>query len=616
MIEMSDIKPTMLEPGTVLEGKWIIMELIGKGAMGEVYRAHQTNLKRDVAIKVISENVMSELEDDPKELDIAFGRFQREVQTMAQVRHPNVLSIYDYGEVEDPKNQEGKGLAFIAMEYIPGNSLRFTIDEDGLDDVPTEYAHWIERYFLQILDGVEVLHNNGVIHRDLKPENIFMDGEVPKIADFGLARSHHMKAVTTSIEMLGTLAYMSPEQSADFKNAGFTTDIYALGKILFEAVHGTLTEKVLPFTSVSIENPQTDFLIGINEVIRKATSDSAPGRYQTIPELRLALQEALFLHRPGEKQVQEGSKIDTHVGMFTGIPLNRWVPGVIIILFVVALGGIVFLIENQKSFVDLEENAYTAHTSFSAEQQVVSMENSQGLQKELLGRDGSKMVLTGDVETNAEYQPFYMDEQKVTNFMFVEFLNSLQHKLSVKNGVVRHNGTIISYIDNGSSDGQSIIYEHDRFHLRDQSMGDKPVIRVTFHGAHLYADKYGKDLLSDKEWRFAFTFHAARAKPGPVEESTRVEKENAATMMHPTLLRESKGANIMVLNDMGQVEKEWVSISANPTKEIRTVSDTAYEAGVIDAEKLISGNVPSKRAPWEGFDDVGFRTKVSIKINQ
>jgi len=602
----------MLEPGTVLEGKWIIMELIGKGAMGEVYRAHQTNLKRDVAIKVISEDVMSELEDDPEELDIAFGRFQREVQTMAQVRHPNVLSIYDYGEVEDPKNQEGKGLAFIAMEYIPGNSLRFTIDEDGLDDVPAEYAHWIERYFLQILDGVEVLHNNGVIHRDLKPENIFMDGEVPKIADFGLARSHHMKAVTTSIEMLGTLAYMSPEQSADFKNAGFTTDIYALGKILFEAVHGTLTEKVLPFTSVSIENPQTDFLIGINEVIRKATSDSAPGRYQTVSEMRAALLKALSLHHTNADRTQESPKIDARSIKLAGIPLVWLMLGVIIVVIASVSTGIYQVSENRKPSVGLEENSYKDHGGFSTEKEVVLVENVQELKNTIIGRDGNKMILTGDVGTGSEKGLFYMDGQKVTNFLYVEFLNSLRDGLSVKNGIVRHNDTIISYIGNGSSENDAIISEHDRFHLRDQNVGNKPVVRVTFHGAHLYAASYGKDLLTEEEWKYAYNYHANLTKSDSSKDSLS-ETTNGSTVMHGSSVSMVKEFGDTVLDGMGQEVKEWIRISVSSTDGEVPTSIDSYEAGVFGAEQLSPpSSRPSKRAPWEGFDDVGFRTKIPI----
>jgi serine/threonine-protein kinase len=94
---MSNCRINIFEPGNVLTDKWVILELIGKGAMGEIYLAHQLNLKRDVAIKVVSEELLKDFEDDPDEIETAFQRFKREVHAMARVRHPNVLQIFDYG---------------------------------------------------------------------------------------------------------------------------------------------------------------------------------------------------------------------------------------------------------------------------------------------------------------------------------------------------------------------------------------------------------------------------------------------------------------------------------------------------------------------------------------
>jgi formylglycine-generating enzyme required for sulfatase activity len=187
--------------------------------------------------------------------------------------------------------------------------------------------------------------------------------------------------------------------------------------------------------------------------------------------------------------------------------------------------------------------------------------------------------------------------------------------LSVKNGVVRQGGTIISYISNRSSEDEAIIYEHDRFHLGDQSVGNKPVVRVTFHGAHLYAASHGKNLLSDEEWRFAYRFHAGNTKSDSAE-SNRTEKESVLTMMHDTPIAPSQESDIMTLDDMGKELKEWVSMSADPAEGTKTASDTTYEAGVIDVEKLAPDKFPSRRTPWEGFDDVGFRTKIPIIIEQ
>ena len=229
---MNTRSKNLFKTGYVLNEKWVIIEFIGKGAMGEVYRAHQLNLKRDVAIKVISPEMLSSFDDDPEEIKIAFQRFQREVQSMARTRHANIVQIYDYGTEAIIKEGNGFPVEYIVMEYVPGATLRHTMSEEGFFPEQDLAQNWLEKYFIPLLDGVEAIHSRDIIHRDLKPENVLMDGDIPKIADFGIARSSLMQPVTQSIEVKGTPAYMSPEHFFDFKNAAQQSDIYSLGKIL------------------------------------------------------------------------------------------------------------------------------------------------------------------------------------------------------------------------------------------------------------------------------------------------------------------------------------------------------------------------------------------------
>jgi serine/threonine-protein kinase len=121
----------ILETGTVLNDKWVILEVIGKGGMGEVYRAHQLNLKRDVAIKVISWEWLQTLEDDVEEIEKGVQRFRREVQAMSQIRHPNILQVFDYGSDAIKKDGKDSSIEYIVMEYIPGATLRFTMSEEA-----------------------------------------------------------------------------------------------------------------------------------------------------------------------------------------------------------------------------------------------------------------------------------------------------------------------------------------------------------------------------------------------------------------------------------------------------------------------------------------------------
>jgi len=610
---MSRSETATLKQGMVLQDKWLIMELIGRGAMGEVYRAHQTNLKRDVAIKVISEDIMAEIEEDPDELEIAYGRFQREVQTMARVRHPNILTIYDYGEIEGAAIGKQYKTAFIVMEYIPGNTLRFTLSEDGWDDVPQVYGQWIRDYFLPILDGAEILHNNQIVHRDLKPENIFMDGDVPKIADFGLSRSYQMKAVTSSIEMLGTLAYMSPEQCADFKNSDVPSDIYALGKILFEAVHGTLTEKIVPFTSVSLDSPQGEFLVAMNQIIRKATSEDPTSRYSSVLEFRSALKEALgILERQDSPTAPPELNEPSGKEAFPARSIWLVIGGIIAISSVVGMAYF-HLTDKGESVTGLSGSTYAHHDEPAGGPETIILQSGETPAPSIMGRDGSNMVLTGDVTGQKNDIVFYMDERRVSNFSFIEFLNRLGDTISVENGVVRRGETILLYLGGGSAHEDVIVYEHDTFHLSDQDDGSKPVVRVTYHGAHLYAATYGKDLLNEKEWRYGYRFHKKNIENVEESDLNVSEQSGMMSMMHaaPEALPE-QATGPVVLDGMGKEVKEWVRILGREAEDNSDSADNVYKSGVLSAERMLDNGRPLRRQPWEGFGDVGFRAKTRV----
>jgi serine/threonine protein kinase len=190
---MNDNNNSLIKIGTILDGKWVILEFIAKGGMGEVYRAHQLNLKRDVAIKVISQEWLESLDGDTEEINNAFERFLAEVHTMAQIRHANILQIYDFGSASIQKGAEDITVEYIVMEYVPGRTLRHTMSEEGYyPDEEDAIKTWISDYFMPVLDGVQAMHKLGIVHRDLKPENVLVDEDTPKIADFGLARSSRM----------------------------------------------------------------------------------------------------------------------------------------------------------------------------------------------------------------------------------------------------------------------------------------------------------------------------------------------------------------------------------------------------------------------------------------
>ena len=380
MTEDTTSNSTLFDTGSVIDNKWVLIERIGKGGMGEVYRAHQLNLRRDVAIKVISEDILQDIEENPEEVANAIQRLQVEVQTMAQVRHPNVLQIYDYGSISVQQQSAAKQVQYIAMEYVPGNTFRYTMSEEGFDDEAEMLAEWLERYFLSVLDGLEAIHANDIVHRDIKPENILMDGDTPKIADFGLARSPKLKAVSNSWDVKGTMPYMAPEQFADFRKAKIPADIYSLGKMLYEAIVGKLDQKTVPFKSVHLEAPDTDFFKTMDGIIRKATDENQQNRYQTISEMRRALQNALKLLRKEKQQPQEPDATPATI---------RWLwAGIVLVLIAIGAMTIYHLVDSQNS-----ETAHVETTQILDENINRAVFDIENLDSSLIAQDGREMKL-------------------------------------------------------------------------------------------------------------------------------------------------------------------------------------------------------------------------------
>ncbi|HTO77247.1 MAG TPA: serine/threonine-protein kinase [Thermoanaerobaculia bacterium] len=205
------IDPGGFTPGTVLSERYRIIGLIGRGGMGEVYRADDLKLGQPVALKFLPDRLSS----DQKLLD----RFFSEVRTSRSVAHPNVCRVYDIGEVD--------GRHFISMEYVDGEDLASLLRRIGR--LPPDKALELSR---QICAGLSAAHDRGVLHRDLKPANVMVDGRGrARIMDFGLAVAASESG--TEAEIGGTPAYMAPEQFAG-KGASVRSDLYALGLVLYE----------------------------------------------------------------------------------------------------------------------------------------------------------------------------------------------------------------------------------------------------------------------------------------------------------------------------------------------------------------------------------------------
>jgi eukaryotic-like serine/threonine-protein kinase len=223
--------------GTVFAERYRVIELIGSGGMGEVYRGYDHVLERDVAIKVLAEQAVE-----------ANRRFLAEAQAMARLNHPNIVAVYDVGV-------DG-GASYIIMEYVPGTTIRelerrtYTIDR-------------AVELIVQVLNALRFAHANEVIHRDIKPGNVIIgrDGVV-KMTDFGLARRmSDVGNLSQSSEIVGTIAYLPPERFMG-KTGDRSSDLYSVGVLLYELLTGAL-----PF-SESSEDLVSTMIAHVNEVPR------------------------------------------------------------------------------------------------------------------------------------------------------------------------------------------------------------------------------------------------------------------------------------------------------------------------------------------------------------
>ena len=198
-------------------GKYTVVDKIGQGAMGEVFKAHDPVLDRHVALKTIVSSLESSAE--------ARERFHREARSIARLTHPNIVTIYDFGEEN--------GVVYMAMELLDGTDLRTLINSNKVDGLDAKLA-----VMEQVCSGVGYAHSQSIVHRDLKPANIqvLSTGHV-KVMDFGLARIGAASGMTATGAVLGTPHYMSPEQVRGQK-ADARSDVFALGAILYQLLTG------------------------------------------------------------------------------------------------------------------------------------------------------------------------------------------------------------------------------------------------------------------------------------------------------------------------------------------------------------------------------------------
>jgi serine/threonine protein kinase len=278
-------------PGTRL-GPYEVLALLGTGGMGEVHRARDTRLNRDVAVKVLRLGIA----DNP----IRRMRFEREAQAISHLSHPNICAVYDVGEQD--------GIAYLVMEYIEGESLEQRLRRGALS------ATTAVRLAIQIADALDAAHRRGIVHRDLKPANVMLSGQHVKLLDFGLAKLRDIdvaeaatardatKSLTAEQTLLGTLHYMAPEQ-LEGREVDARTDLFAFGALLHEmltarkafdgASVASVMAAILTTEPPSVSSAATGESVlphALDRIVRRALAKSPDERWQTARDLRNELE--------------------------------------------------------------------------------------------------------------------------------------------------------------------------------------------------------------------------------------------------------------------------------------------------------------------------------------
>lgn len=264
--------PTLMAD-EMFAGRYRLLEPLGRGAMSAVWLAEDTELGRQVALKTLAPSADRQ-------------RFEREARAAAALSHPNICSLYDYGEAE--------GRPFMVLEYLPNGSLEDRLKGAALPDATTATIA------AEIAAGLAHAHERGLVHRDLKPANILFDAEGrAKIADFGIARMGGTGTLTEAGTVLGTASYISPEQAAG-ETAGPASDVYSFGVILFRMLTG-----VLPFVSTNAM-----------ELVRMHRDDPPPTVTSIRPDAppRLAALTAASLAKDPAARPPDGSALLADLG--------------------------------------------------------------------------------------------------------------------------------------------------------------------------------------------------------------------------------------------------------------------------------------------------------------
>ena len=329
-----------LTRGATFADRYEIIEELGKGGMGKVYRVEDKKIKEEVALKLIKPEIAS----DKKTIE----RFSNELKMARKIRHKNVCAMYDLGEE--------KGTHYITMEYVPGEDLKSSIRRMG--PLTAGKTLFIAK---QICEGLAEAHRLGVVHRDLKPQNIMIDKEGnSRIMDFGIARTIKGKGITGAGVMVGTPEYMSPEQ-AEVKEVDQRSDIYSLGIILYEMVTGRVPFEgetplgiAMKHKSEEPKDPRelnAQIPENLSRVILRCMGKDKEKRYQSAGEVRSELVSIEEGIPTTEREIPKRKPITSREITVTFGLKKFFIPALVVIIFAIAAVIVLQMIPQRQTSI-------------------------------------------------------------------------------------------------------------------------------------------------------------------------------------------------------------------------------------------------------------------------
>jgi serine/threonine protein kinase len=421
----------------LLLGHYRILDRVGEGGMGQVYKAHHVSMDRTIALKMIPKERMSDA--------TALARFQREIRAIAKLSHPNIVTAFEV-------NQAGQ-TPFLAMEYVDGIDLARLVQQSGPLSIPRACE-----YIRQAAVGLQHAHEKGLIHRDIKPGNLMVTRPTPegppviKILDFGLARfeseSAHSARLTQLGKVVGTVDYIAPEQAQDPRKADIRADIYSLGCSLFylltakppfpgEDAVEKIGARVLG-DAPPVRQSRPEVSAALEQVLVKMMARDPAERFQTPGEVAKELEPYTHASSPSDTSVVVTSKRPSAVGKADSFQhlaesrAPRRLVGLLLaalVALMALLGGAVFLVRTEGSKGKTKEQALVEsapnpkpklgqiHQFVGHTQGVVDVAFSPGGRTAVSGGD-DKIVFLWDLEAGKEIRRFPGHTARITGVAF------------------------------------------------------------------------------------------------------------------------------------------------------------------------------------------------------